>query len=86
MWGDAKKGLAEGVWLEKAAIREVARLALREVLWCRLEGPEFHVHFGYDFYMYVGGVALTGEPPAVTGLFVEAIRESPYGDDGSGGS
>jgi hypothetical protein len=82
--GDANQGVSEGVWLEKAAILEVARLALREVLWCRLEGREFYVHFGYDFYMYVGGVALIGEPPAVTGLFVETIGESPYGRDESG--
>ncbi|MCY0987151.1 hypothetical protein OV203_08450 [Nannocystis sp. ILAH1] len=81
--GDAKQGLSEGVWLEKAEILEVARLALREVLWCRLEGQEFYVHFGYDFYMYIGGVALMGDPPAVTGLFVEMIRESPHGNDGS---
>jgi hypothetical protein len=83
-WGDGKPGLAEGVWLERAAIREAARLALREVLWCRLEGRDCYVHFGYDFYMYIGGVALIGEPPTVTGLFVEEILESPYGNDGSG--
>ncbi|MFY0535866.1 hypothetical protein [Nannocystis pusilla] len=82
---NARPGLSEGVWLNEAAIREVARLALREVLWCRLEGQDFHVHFGYDFYMYVGGVALIGAPPTVTGLFVETIGELPYGDDVSSG-
>ncbi|WP_434420112.1 hypothetical protein [Nannocystis pusilla] len=82
--GDARPGLSEDVWLDGAAIREVARLVLREVLWCRLEGQNFYLHFGYDFYMYIGGAALIGAPPTVTGLFVERIRESPHGGDGSG--
>lgn len=76
--GAAIPDLSEGAWLDEATIRDVARLVLREVLWCRLEGRGFYVHFGYDFYMYIGGVALIGDPPAVPGLFVEMIDESPY--------
>ncbi|WCK55874.1 hypothetical protein PP175_08100 [Aneurinibacillus sp. Ricciae_BoGa-3] len=33
----------------------LSRLILREHLWCKLEyESEFFVHFGYDYYMYVG--------------------------------
>lgn len=57
----------------------VVRLALREVLWCRLEGERgFYVHFGYDYYMYVGwDEARPRVPEMPDGVFVE-IYASPY--------
>ena len=65
--------------------RDVARLCracLRERIWCRLESADrsVFVHWGYDFYMYLGA---PGDYPDVAerirdrGLFVEAFV-SPY--------
>lgn len=60
---------------------EFARLALRECAWGRLVDPgRAYVHFGYDYYLYLGLPARC--PAAVAeiqrrGLFVEPFR-SPY--------
>jgi hypothetical protein len=35
-------------------IGEIIRLILREKFWCRLEGSDGFLHFGWDYYMYVG--------------------------------
>jgi hypothetical protein len=35
-------------------IGEIIRRILREEFWCRLEGSEGFIHFGWDYYMYVG--------------------------------
>ncbi|HEY9753151.1 MAG TPA: hypothetical protein V6C46_09375, partial [Coleofasciculaceae cyanobacterium] len=33
---------------------QIARLALREELWCQLRAPRWgYLHFGYDFYVYL---------------------------------
>ncbi len=32
----------------------ICRAMLREEYWCRIEGDGFFIHFGWDFYMYVG--------------------------------
>lgn len=58
----------------------LARHILREELWCRLQNPKMFVHFGYDYYMYIGS-----EKPADTelelirklGLYIEE-QVSPY--------
>ena len=47
--------LAEGDVLQLAAIEDVVRLNLREVIWCKMSGVKnFYLHFGYDYYMYAG--------------------------------
>jgi hypothetical protein len=35
-------------------IGEIIRRILREEIWCRLEGGEAFIHFGWDYYMYIG--------------------------------
>jgi hypothetical protein len=35
-------------------IGEIIRPVLREEYWCRLEGNEGFLHFGWDYYMYIG--------------------------------
>ena len=35
-------------------VREAIRRVLREEFWCRLEGAGGYVHFGWDYYMYIG--------------------------------
>lgn len=66
------------------SIKEVqllARMVLREDLWCKLESDDrLFVHFGYDFNMYIG--CNQKREDAInkimqSGLFVEN-HESPY--------
>lgn len=58
----------------------VIRLVLREVIWCRLESEKegFYIHFGYDYYMYIGSSRMRSHPPTLPrGMFAE-LFESPY--------
>lgn len=60
---------------------DFARLVLREEAWGKLGVPgKAYVHFGYDYYMYIGVPSKCGRSIAIArdlGLFVERIR-SPY--------
>jgi hypothetical protein len=66
-----------------AEIERVIRLVLREFIWCKLESnSDFYAHFGWDYYMYSGGVELddtTRQSIGQRGLFVEVGIASPYG-------
>jgi len=58
------------------------RLILREIIWGELKSSGIHVHFGYDYYMFV--VSLNKNDAVLKnieklGLFVEEFR-SPYID------
>ena len=61
-------------------IRQVITACLREQCWLKLVAKDFFIHFGYDYYMYVGSV-LSKETVAETatkfGLFCE-VHPSPY--------
>jgi hypothetical protein len=64
-------------------VTEIARLTLREVIWCKLTlRQKFFVHFGYDYYMYIGAYKDCPKARKKTeksGLFVETYT-SPYLD------
>jgi hypothetical protein len=70
----------EGSILGLEQLGSVIRLVLREKCWCRLEGPDCYLHFGWDYYMYAG---LPGPCPASQelakqlGVFLEEFS-SPY--------
>jgi hypothetical protein len=70
-----------GATLDVAHCAEFARLALREEVWGMLVSPgRAYVHFGYDYYMYMGLPAKCGQAVGEVlqrGLFVEQFR-SPY--------
>ena len=74
-----------GMPLSGGALGDVCRLVLREILWCKLESESgFYLHFGYDYYMYVGSPVPSEKSIAYgsqQSLFVEE-RESPYLDAG----
>lgn len=71
----------EGTCVSGRGLDNLVRLALREYLWCRLDGPSgFFVHFGYDFYMYIGTGTVEYSPHISPPLFVEECR-SPYHRD-----
>lgn len=72
--------LANGQAVKKESIAGIIRLALRELIWCKLVGDEeFYIHFGHDYYMYAG--CLSANLPQLTTtrslLFVEDY-DSPY--------
>lgn len=50
------KIIETGSQLNKPQVKDVARLVLRELFWCKLDNSNnMFVHFGYDYYMYIGG-------------------------------
>jgi hypothetical protein len=73
-------GFAEGSPLGLDELGSVIRRVLREECWCRLEGPAGFLHFGWDYYMYVGVPRPCPESQELAkrvGLFVEECP-SPY--------
>lgn len=59
----------------------VARGCLREEFWCKLVSKDFFVHFGYDYYMYIGANIEEDHMSEIArenGLFSELIQQSPY--------
>ena len=73
------------IWIGKAItiqeVQELAKLTLRNVIWCKLGFKnEFFVHFGTDYYMYIGARKDCPQTIAAvtqSGLFVERFT-SPY--------
>src|SRR5262249_28598228 len=72
---------SEGNTVGAEQLSEVIRSNLRDEIWCKLERlPHFFLHFGYDFYMYIGSHHDLPESVRFavnTGLFVEECL-SPY--------
>jgi hypothetical protein len=61
----------------------IIRQILREEFWCRLEGRDGFLHFGWDYYMYIGVPQLCPTARAKAGelgLYVEEFA-SPYVED-----
>ncbi|RYI28355.1 hypothetical protein EVU96_14370 [Bacillus infantis] len=90
MWTEAaavqeKLLFLSDIWIGKAVrkeeITEMERLTLREAVWCKLSfRKEFFVHFGYDYYMFIGtnkDCPQARRNVLEAGLFVEEFR-SPY--------
>ena len=72
--------LADGRECSPLEISDIVRLNLRSSIWCRLVGKNAFLHFGYDYYMYVGvpmPCATAIEFATRCGVFVEPF-ESPY--------
>ena len=71
----------KGMVLSRKAMADVCRLVLREIFWCKIESENgFYIHFGYDYYMYVGSPVFSEKSIAYGrqhGLFVEET-EPPY--------
>lgn len=75
------KMLKENGVLNIDEIRNIVRMVLRETVWCKLENTDsMFVHFGYDYYMYIGSNKMckkTIDKIMKMGLFVEPYS-SPY--------
>ena len=73
------------IWIGKAVtiqeVRELAKLTLRNAIWCKLRyEKKFFVHFGHDYYMYIAVSKDCTEAKEVvkeTGLFIGDFQ-SPY--------
>ena len=77
---DRLNATIDGSILARADLISVCRSVLREEFWCKLEAAERFVHFGRDYYMYVGVVNSCENAILRTtglGLFVEEFH-SPY--------
>lgn len=64
----------------------MAKGVLREDFWCKLEAKDFFIHFGYDYYMYIGADIEEEKMSDIArknGLFAELIERSPYLDANS---
>ena len=71
---------AEGAALSGPRLAEAVRGLLREYFWCRLEGGGCFLHFGWDYYLYVGVPSRCPQAcllASKSGLFVEEFA-SPY--------
>ena len=61
-------------------ITPIIRFTLRELIWCKLISHKMFVHFGYDYYMYIGSekqLENVLEDIKNNGLFIEPMV-SPY--------
>ncbi len=70
----------EGDVLHGLVLARAIRSVLREEFWCRLVGPSTFIHFGYDYYMYVGvpsSCEINATEALVLGIFVEDFA-SPH--------
>lgn len=73
----------EGAVVDLDAAEAIARRVLRGETWCDFQSAEgdFYVHFGYDYYMYIGSHSRCPEAIAratAGGLFVEPDVPSPH--------
>lgn len=70
----------EGMLITRDILPAIIRDILRNECWCRLQTCDFFIHFGWDYYMYVG---CTHTQEAITALAAQHAlfadpMESPY--------
>lgn len=70
----------EGMRIPRDDFPAIIRDVLRNECWCRLQARDFFIHFGWDYYMYVG---CTHTQEAITALAAQYAlfadpMESPY--------
>lgn len=69
-----------GDYISVYELKLLSQLILREKIWCKFQIREMFVHFGFDYYMYLGSVKECNDSLIKiinSGLFVESF-ESPY--------
>lgn len=67
-------------YVDKNSIAEIMSDCLRNKCWCKLINGDNYIHFGYDYYMYVGSFLPLKKMSEICGkynLFCE-IKKSPY--------
>ena len=48
------RSIYEGYSVRKNDISDLCRLILRNQLWCKLNNSKIYIHFGHDYYMFIG--------------------------------
>ncbi|OMD57163.1 hypothetical protein [Paenibacillus odorifer] len=69
-----------GDYISVYELKLLSQLILREKIWCKFQSREMFVHFGFDYYMYIGSVKECNDSLikiSSSGLFVESF-ETPY--------
>lgn len=77
---DNKLEIVNNSYVNKENIIHIIQLILRNEIWCKLKTKAMYVHFGYDFYMYIGSIKPCDsiiKKIELSGLFVEK-HPSPY--------
>ena len=77
-----EKEAEEEDFLKLNALKNIFQSVLREEIWCKFENESHYVHFGYDYYMYIGTpdeCINAREQAKLRGLYVEEFK-SPYHD------
>ena len=72
--------IADGHICSLLEIADIARLVLRDHIWCKLAGNAAFIHFGWDYYMYIGvpvACPIAINVATESGLFVESF-DSPH--------
>lgn len=72
--------IKNGDYISGNELELLCKLILREKLWCKLQSSSMFVHFGFDYYMYIGsGLECSDSLELISnsGLFIEPFR-SPY--------
>ena len=56
VWIENSKGKkwTPKLYVKLKLIPILIRLTLRNKIWCKLESKNSYLHFGYDYYMYIG--------------------------------
>lgn len=59
-------------------ILHISQDCLREKYWCKLESQDFYIHFGYDYYLYVGCILTCNEVKKITNYYNLYIEHIPF--------
>ena len=79
-YGRCPSAPPEGAVVAEPQLGDMIRSILRAEFWCLLEGGSCFLHFGYDYYLYVGVPSPCPQACLLasrSGLFVEEF-DSPY--------
>ncbi|MBT2289151.1 hypothetical protein J7E73_08395 [Paenibacillus albidus] len=72
--------IKNGDFISGNELELLCKLTLREKLWCKLQSSSVFVHFGFDYYMYIGSKLECSDSLELisnSGLFIEPFQ-SPY--------
>jgi len=74
------KSLKTNTMVSMHDVARIVRFAIRGIIWCKLVSDKMFVHFGYDYYMFVGSENQSESmlnDIISSGLFIESYI-SPY--------
>lgn len=72
--------LKDDMVIQANDIEIIMKLMLREMIWGKLSSENLYIHFGYDYYMYIGSSKELKETQKYiesSSIFIESMK-SPY--------